>query len=252
MRALGELVPPKPMVLRADFGGEIDASTAAAAWDRWTPPDVSAETFAALSTAVDELQSQALAVLRRRAEALAAGRVRPGRLGVGRPGRARRRRLGSPTCGRRSTGCGRSACPGAERPSCSLRASLRSGVGDAAPGEQRRARPDHAGRRGHAAEGRARRDRRRRAWRGAVGDEPGRAARARPGAVPAARDGRRLPVRVRRHRRPGAVDGPGEGGRARAGACLRPRLRGRSWCSRTTTGCPPRSANSSSRRRCGR
>ena len=69
VRALGELVPPKPIVLRADFGGEIDASAAAAAWDRWTPPDVSAETFAALSTAVEALRSQALAVLRRRAEA---------------------------------------------------------------------------------------------------------------------------------------------------------------------------------------
>jgi recombinational DNA repair ATPase RecF len=69
VRALGEVVPPKPMVLRADFGGEIDASAAAGAWDRWTPPDVSAETFAALSTAVDELRSQAAAVLRRRAEA---------------------------------------------------------------------------------------------------------------------------------------------------------------------------------------
>jgi recombinational DNA repair ATPase RecF len=69
VRGLGELVPPKPIVLRADFGGEIDGSTAAAAWDRWTPPDVSAETFVALSTAVEELQSQALAVLRRRAEA---------------------------------------------------------------------------------------------------------------------------------------------------------------------------------------
>jgi hypothetical protein len=43
VRALGEVVPPKPMVLRADFGGEIDASAAAAAWDRWTPPGVSAE-----------------------------------------------------------------------------------------------------------------------------------------------------------------------------------------------------------------
>jgi hypothetical protein len=32
VRALGELVPPKPMVvLRADFGGEIDASAATAA-----------------------------------------------------------------------------------------------------------------------------------------------------------------------------------------------------------------------------
>ena len=69
VRALGEVVPPKPMVLRADFGGEIDASAAAAAWDRWTPPGVSAETFAALSTAVDSLRSQAVAVLRRRAEA---------------------------------------------------------------------------------------------------------------------------------------------------------------------------------------
>jgi recombinational DNA repair ATPase RecF len=69
VRVLGELVPPKPMVLRADFGGEIDASAAATAWDRWTPPNVSAETFAALSTAVAELRSQAAAVLRRRAEA---------------------------------------------------------------------------------------------------------------------------------------------------------------------------------------
>ena len=69
VRALGELVPPKPMVLRSDFGGEIDASAATAAWDRWTPPDVSAETFAALSAALDALRSQALAVLRRRAEA---------------------------------------------------------------------------------------------------------------------------------------------------------------------------------------
>jgi hypothetical protein len=65
VRALGELVPPKPMVLRADFGGAIDASAAKAAWERWTPPDVSAETFTALSAAVDELRSQALAVLRR-------------------------------------------------------------------------------------------------------------------------------------------------------------------------------------------
>jgi hypothetical protein len=69
VRVLGELVPPKPMVLRADFGGEIDASAAATAWDRWAPPNVSAETFAALSTAVAELRSQAAAVLRRRAEA---------------------------------------------------------------------------------------------------------------------------------------------------------------------------------------
>ena len=69
VRALSELVPPKPMVLRADFGGEIDASATAAAWDRWTPPDVSAETFTALSAAVEELRSQASAVLRRRAEA---------------------------------------------------------------------------------------------------------------------------------------------------------------------------------------
>ncbi len=69
VRALGELVPAEPMMLRADFGGEIDASAARAAWDRWTPPDVSAETFTALSAAVDELRSQAAAVLRRRAEA---------------------------------------------------------------------------------------------------------------------------------------------------------------------------------------
>ena len=69
VRALGELVPPTPTVLRADFGGAIDASAAEAAWERWTPPDVSAETFTALSAAVDELRSQALAVLRRRAEA---------------------------------------------------------------------------------------------------------------------------------------------------------------------------------------
>lgn len=69
VRALDELVPPKPMVVRADFGGEIDASAAGAAWDRWTPPDVSAETFTALSAAVDQLRSQASAVLLRRAEA---------------------------------------------------------------------------------------------------------------------------------------------------------------------------------------
>jgi recombinational DNA repair ATPase RecF len=69
VRALRQLVPPKPMVLRADFGGEIDAAAAAAAWDRWTPPDVSTETFTALSAAVSDLRSQASAVLRRRAEA---------------------------------------------------------------------------------------------------------------------------------------------------------------------------------------
>ena len=71
VRALGQLVPPKPGALQADFGGDVDGSAAGAAWDRWTEaaPDVSAETFGALSAAVDALRSQALAVLKRRAEA---------------------------------------------------------------------------------------------------------------------------------------------------------------------------------------
>ncbi len=241
VRALGKVVPPKPMVLRADFGGEIDASAAAGAWDRWTPRDVSAETFAALSTAVDELRSQAAAVLRRRARRGSRSRTTwpPG---PGRPGRARTRRLGSPTCGKRSTGCGRSV------PRCGT------------PGLLPSRRPPRVWetlrQQSHVELGRIRspaRARRRVALDvtvdgvegAALGDEPGRAARARAQPVHPRATAPESPFRFI------VVDDPVQSmdpaGWTGSRALLRPRPRpGRSWCSRTTTGCLPCSANSSS------
>ncbi len=70
-RALGQLVPPKPAVLSADLGQEAGpaAAAAGAAWDRWTPPSVSAQAYEELAAAIAELREQASASLQRRAEA---------------------------------------------------------------------------------------------------------------------------------------------------------------------------------------
>ena len=68
-RALAQLVPPKPPVLSADLGEDADPAPASAAWDRWTPPEVSGKAFSTLVAAVEALKAQATTALRRRAEA---------------------------------------------------------------------------------------------------------------------------------------------------------------------------------------
>jgi recombinational DNA repair ATPase RecF len=68
-RALAQLVPPKPSVLSADVGSDADPAQASAAWDAWTPPDVSVAEFSAFNAAVEALKTQATEALRRRSEA---------------------------------------------------------------------------------------------------------------------------------------------------------------------------------------
>ena len=68
LRALTEMVPPKPAVLRADFGEEVDPAAASAAWDAWHV-SASAETFDTLLDAVTLLQGVAAQAIRKRAEA---------------------------------------------------------------------------------------------------------------------------------------------------------------------------------------
>lgn len=68
LRALTEIVPRKPAVLRADFGGELDPADADAAWDGWQA-SASAETFGTLLSAVTLLRDAAAEVIRERAEA---------------------------------------------------------------------------------------------------------------------------------------------------------------------------------------
>jgi hypothetical protein len=68
LRALTEIVPPKPAVLRADFDEEIDPADASAAWDAWRA-SASAETFGTLLDAVTLLQGVAAQAIRKRAEA---------------------------------------------------------------------------------------------------------------------------------------------------------------------------------------
>ena len=67
-RALAEIVPPRPAVLRADFGGELAPGDTGAAWDAWQA-SATAETFAALQAAVVLLQEAAARAISRRAEA---------------------------------------------------------------------------------------------------------------------------------------------------------------------------------------
>jgi recombinational DNA repair ATPase RecF len=68
LRALTEIVPPKPAVLRTDLGEEADPVDASAAWDAWHV-SASAETFDTLLDAVTLLQGVAAQAIRKRAEA---------------------------------------------------------------------------------------------------------------------------------------------------------------------------------------
>jgi ABC-type hemin transport system ATPase subunit len=68
-RGLAQLVPPKPSVLSADLGREADPAQAGAAWDGWTPPDVSVAEFSVFTAAVEAVKAQATEALRRRSEA---------------------------------------------------------------------------------------------------------------------------------------------------------------------------------------
>ncbi len=68
LRALTEIVPPEPAVLRADFGEELDPVSTSAAWDAWRA-SASAETFGTLLGAVTLLQEAAAQAIRERAEA---------------------------------------------------------------------------------------------------------------------------------------------------------------------------------------
>ncbi len=69
MTALGQILPPKPDVLSADLGPEVDPSAASAAWDQWSLPSVTTAVYESLITPLAELQEQAAGVLRRRAQA---------------------------------------------------------------------------------------------------------------------------------------------------------------------------------------
>ena len=68
LRVLTEIVPRKPAVLGADFGGELDPADAGAAWDAWQA-SASTETFGTLLGAVTLLQGAAAQAIRERAEA---------------------------------------------------------------------------------------------------------------------------------------------------------------------------------------
>jgi hypothetical protein len=68
LRALTEIVPPKPAVLRADFGGELDPADAGGAWDAWQA-SASTDSFGTLLGAVTLLQDAAAQAIRERAEA---------------------------------------------------------------------------------------------------------------------------------------------------------------------------------------
>lgn len=67
LRALARLLPEKPAILSADFGGEADPAEASAAWDRL--PSLSFEAYEALIGPVTALQERAASVLKRRAQA---------------------------------------------------------------------------------------------------------------------------------------------------------------------------------------
>jgi recombinational DNA repair ATPase RecF len=68
LRALTEIVPPKPAVLRADFGGGLDPSDAGAAWDAWQA-SASTDSFGTLLGAVTLIQDAALQAIRQRDQA---------------------------------------------------------------------------------------------------------------------------------------------------------------------------------------
>lgn len=68
LRALTEIVPPKPTVLGADFGEVLNPADADTAWDAWQA-SASAETFDTLLGAVTLLQEAAAQALKERAEA---------------------------------------------------------------------------------------------------------------------------------------------------------------------------------------
>jgi recombinational DNA repair ATPase RecF len=67
--ALARILPPKPAVLSADLGEEVDPSAASAAWDQWSLPSPATALYESLITPLAELQERAADVLRRRARA---------------------------------------------------------------------------------------------------------------------------------------------------------------------------------------
>ena len=125
-------------------------------------------------------------------------------------------------------------------------------LGAAPAAEPRRAGADPAHRRGHAAPRGARRHRRRRRGRRPRRDEPGRAALAGAQPVRPARHARREPLPLHRRSTTRCSRWTRRGSTAsRASSRARPPT-GRSWSSRTTTGCRRPCAASTSRPRSSR
>jgi energy-coupling factor transporter ATP-binding protein EcfA2 len=69
LQVLARLMPPKPSVLSADLGDEVDASEVSVAWDQWEMPALSFGMYEQLVAPVVAMQKRAAAALKRRADA---------------------------------------------------------------------------------------------------------------------------------------------------------------------------------------